>query len=300
VLKTDGQFGSAIPNRELLMQLSEEKIRPQLKQNMVIVTQGFLRSTKDGLTTTLGRGGSDYTAALLGFALDADTIEIWTDVSGVMTADPRIVSNVFTQKDLSFKEAAELAYFGAKVLHPSTMLPAMDKKIPVIVKNTLHPHESGTTITPESKRPGICKAIAFRKEIMILTVESSRMLMAYGFLERIFEVFARNKISVDLISTSEISVSLTIDNSQFKPEIVDELCQFSKAKITQNMAIVAIVGENIKTSKDFLSKVFKSLNHIPIEMITFGASNVNLSVVVPQDQVEKSVKQLHSAFFENY
>jgi aspartate kinase len=298
VLKTDGQFGSAIPNRELLVQLSQEKIRPQLKQKKVIVTQGFLGSTKDGLTTTLGRGGSDYTAALLGFALDANTIEIWTDVSGVMTADPRIVSNVFTQKDLSFKEAAELAYFGAKVLHPSTMLPAMDKKIPVIVKNTLHPQESGTTITPESIRPGICKAIAFRKEIMILTVESSRMLMAYGFLERIFEVFSRNKISVDLISTSEISVSLTIDNSQFKPEIVNELCQFSKVKITQNMAIVALVGENIKTSKDFLSKAFKSLNHIPIEMITFGTSNVNLSVVVPQDQVEKSVKQLHSAFFE--
>jgi aspartate kinase len=299
IMKTDSKFGSALPNQVLLCSLSKKLLTPHLTSKNIIVTQGFIGSDSDGLTTTLGRGGSDYTAALLGNALGAELIEIWTDVSGVMTADPRLVPAAFTQNDLSFKEAAELAYFGAKVLHPSTMLPAIEKKIPVAVKNTLQPAASGTTITPESNRPGICKAIAFRKDIMILTVESSRMLMAYGFLDRIFNVFARYQISVDLISTSEISVSLTIDNAHFNPEIVEELSIFSKVRIAENKAIVAVVGENIKASTNFLSKAFLALKDISIEMITFGTSNVNLSLVVPEEQVEESVQKLHHAFFEN-
>jgi len=299
VMKTNNQFGSAIPNRERLVELTDGLLHPLLNEHEIIVTQGFIGSTTEGLTTTMGRGGSDYTAALLGYALNAETIEIWTDVSGVMTADPRIVKEAFTQRDLSFQEAAELAYFGAKVLHPSTIQPAMDKKIPVIVKNTLKPEDEGTTITYESKRPGVCKAIAFRGKIMILTVESTRMLMAYGFLERIFDVFARHKISVDLISTSEISVSLTIDNSQFKDEIVQELSEFSIVKVTKNMAIVSLIGHNIKSSPHFLNKVFSALDGISIEMITFGTSNVNLSLVVPESQLKESVERLHAAFFIN-
>lgn len=299
VMKTDNRFTAAVPEKELLKKLAEEKLRSLASTYSIIVTQGFIGSDAEGLTTTLGRGGSDYSAALLGFALEADAIEIWTDVSGVLTADPRIVENTVTQHDLSFREAAELAYFGAKVLHPSTILPAMEKEIPVVVKNTLKPDDAGTVITSHSKRPGQCKAIAFRDQIMILTVESSRMLMAYGFLEKIFEVFARHEIAVDLISTSEISVSLTIDNSQFDARIVEKLSEFSTVKVTRNMAVVSIVGENIKASPGFLGKAFNALNDIPVEMITFGSSNVNLSLVVPDDQLNTCVRRLHSTFFEN-
>ena len=299
VMRTNDQFGAAVPDKPQLAKLCKKHILPLLKESNIIVSQGFLGSTDNELTTTLGRGGSDYTAALLGNALDTEAIEIWTDVSGVMTADPRLVKSVFTQNDLSFQEAAELAYFGAKVLHPSTILPAIEKNIPVIVKNTLEPENAGTRITFESKRPGVCKAIAALDKIMILTVESSRMLLAYGFLERIFDVFARHKVSVDLISTSEISVSLTINRDQFTRKIVDELSEFSRVKTSENMAIIALVGDNIKASRNFLKRVFTVLDGIPIEMITFGTSNVNLSLVVPESHLRNSIEKLHQEFFEN-
>lgn len=299
VMKTNSEFGAATPDKKSLLKLTKKHLTPLLKKEKLIITQGFIGSTADGLTTTLGRGGSDYTAALLGNALDTEIIEIWTDVSGVMTADPRMVKAAFTQKDLAFKEAAELAFFGAKVLHPSTILPAIEKNIPVIVKNTIDPKNPGTRITLESKRPGVCKAIAARENIVILTVESTRMLLAYGFLEQIFDVFARHKVSVDLISTSEISVSLTINKNQFTTEIINELSEFSKVKISDNMAIVALVGDNIKANRNFLNRVFTTLDGIPIEMITFGTSNVNLSLVIPESYLQKSVQQLHKEFFEN-
>lgn len=299
VMATDEQFGSAIPDKTQLAKRTKMHLKRLLQKFEMIVTQGFIGGTSDGLTTTLGRGGSDYSAALLGNALDAESIEIWTDVSGVMTADPRLVKQAYTQHELSFQEAAELAFFGAKVLHPSTIIPAMQKNIPVIVKNSLEPENPGTRITPQSKRPGECKAIAVRGGIMILTVESTRMLLAYGFLEQIFDVFARHKVAVDLISTSEISVSLTIEENQFRPQIVDELSAFSRVKTARNMAIVALVGDNIKASPHFLSRAFKALDGVSIEMITFGASNVNLSLVVPEPALRKSVERLHEEFFED-
>ncbi len=299
VMITDESFGGARPDKSQLDRLTGQKLEPVLDSSGVIITQGFIGSTGEGLTTTLGRGGSDYTAALLGNALHAERIEIWTDVSGVMTADPRLIRSAFSQRDLSFKEAAELAYFGANVLHPSTILPALEKNIPVLVKNTAVPEDPGTTITLESKRPGVIKAIAFRKNITVLTVESSRMLLAYGFLENIFKVFSRHKVSVDLISTSEITVSLTIDDNYSIDNIVKELSEFSSVKVTGKTSIISLVGENIKESPGFLHKVFESLDGIPIEMITFGTSNVNLSVVIPEHYLNDAVMKLHRNFFES-
>jgi aspartate kinase len=231
--------------------------------------------------------------------LNAEVIEIWTDVSGIKTADPRVVPTAYTQKDMSFKEAAELAYFGAKVLHPSTLLPAMGKNIPVLVKNTMAPEDLGTTITSQSVRPGIIKALAFRKDIVVMTIESTRMLMAYGFLEKIFDVFARYKIAVDLISTSEISVSLTIDKSQYDPAIVKELSSFARVNVSDQQSIISLVGENIKAYPNFLKKTFQAVDSTKVEMISFGASNVNLSIVTAQSYTNEAVLQLHKIFFEN-
>ncbi len=298
VMLTDNQFGEAQPNRERLQQRAEEQLRPLLEEGNTVITQGFIGRTGDGLVTTLGRGGSDYTAALLGHALNAEVIEIWTDVSGIMTVDPRLVSTARTQRELSFKEAAELAYFGAKVLHPSTIQPAMEKRIPVVVKNTLTPEDPGTTIVHHSSRPGEVKAIAFRQNVTMLTVESTRMLMAYGFLERIFEVFARHRISIDLISTSEISVSLTLDNGVKLEQVLQELGEFSRVEVKTGMSIISLVGENIKESPGFLARVFSTLKDFPIEMISFGASNVNLSLVTPDKNLKESVVKLHRVFFE--
>ncbi len=299
VMITNDNFGSAQPTNAELEKRTEEQLKPLLQESKLIVTQGFIGTTENGLTTTLGRGGSDYTAALLGDVVNADAIEIWTDVSGVMTADPRLVKTAFSQRDLSFKEAAELAYFGARVLHPSTILPAVEKSIPVVVKNTLAPDDPGTVITRESKRPSLIKAIAFRSNISVLTIESSRMLMAYGFLERIFDVFSRHKISVDLISTSEISVSLTVDIEFSLDSVIQDLNRFSTVNLIKDRSIISMVGDGIKNSPHFLNQVFNALDGLAIEMITFGASNVNLSLVVSTQNLKRAVNKLHQAFFEN-
>ncbi len=298
VMRTDRQFGSAKPDIETLHELCAKKLAPLVRKSDVVVTQGFIGATDRGTTTTLGRGGSDYSAALLGDALNAATIEIWTDVSGIMTADPRMVPAARSQRELSFKEAAELAYFGAKVLHPSTILPAMHRRIPVIVKNTMQPDDPGSTITHDCKHPGRPKAIAFRRNITTVTVESSRMLNAHGFLARIFDVFARHEISVDLISTSEISVSLTIDDPTHLEVIYPELEQIARVSHKTDQAIISIVGEAIKSSPHFLNKVFAALDEVPIDMISFGASDVNLSLVSAAGHLETAVKKLHQAFFE--
>jgi aspartate kinase len=270
-----------------------------LKKNKFVVTQGFIGKTEDGLTTTLGRGGSDYTAALLGNCLNAGYIEIWTDVDGVMTADPTRIPKAYSQRDLSFKEAAELSYFGAKVLHPSTIIPAMEKNIPVMIKNTMNPSDAGTTITHESKSPGKVKSVAIKKHITTVTIESSRMLLAYGFLERIFDVFARHELSVDLVTTSEISVSCTLDSRHHLDEVLNELKTFATVRSSENMAIVSLIGEEIKGCPEFLNRAFASTVGIPVEMISFGASNVNLSLVVQDDDADKLMASLHKTFFES-
>ena len=298
VIMTDDHFGSAHVDMVSTQKNYNKVMKPLLKRCRFLVTQGFIGSTLNGLTTTLGRGGSDYTATLMGNLSDAETIEIWTDSNGVMTADPRFIPQAYSQRELSFKEAAELSYFGAKVLHPSTIIPAMEKNLPVQVKNTMNPKDPGTIIAHESQLIGQPKSIAFRRNITTVTIESSRMLNAYGFLERIFDVFARYKVPIDLVSTSEITVSLTLEKTEHLDEIVEELKGFSTVRTEDKMAIVSIVGEDIKNSQSFLKRTFHALDTLPIEMISFGASNVNLSLVVPEIHVEEVVKKLHREFFE--
>ncbi len=295
---TDDNFLNAAPDLKAIRGNCRKLLAPELREAKFVVTQGFIGATTNGLTTVLGRGGSDYTAAILGFALDADGVEIWTDVPGVMTADPRIVPSAYSLRELSFTEAAELSFFGARVLHPSTLLPAMEKNIPVQVKNTLNATDPGTLITRQPAHPGRVKAIAFRRHINVVTVESTRMLLAFGFLEKMFEIFARYRIPVDLISTSEISVSLTVGETERLSDIAGELRKFSTVTIKERMASISLVGDSIKQEPAFLKTVFNALDRVNLEMITFGASNNNLSFVTPEAVLENVVLQLHQALFE--
>ncbi|GAB4338772.1 MAG: lysine-sensitive aspartokinase 3 [Calditrichia bacterium] len=295
---TDDKFGKANPLVPELTELVMEKVLPILKSGIVVVTQGFIGKSREGATTTLGRGGSDFTASLIGMALQAGKIEIWTDVSGVYTADPRVVPHARPVNYLTFEEASELAYFGAKVLHPSTILPAMQQKIPVYVKNTHQPADPGTCITKNGGEEGQVRAIAFKKGITMVTIESSRMLMAYGFLERLFAVFSAHETAVDLISTSEISVSLTIDDETHLSSIVKEVEKFARVTIQRKRGMIALVGNKIRERRGFLGEAFSVLKDVPVEMVSFGGSNINLSLIVPGEKLERTVRDLHAFFFD--
>lgn len=299
VMITDSNFSQATPDFNEIKNQSEKVLIPFIKNYTIIITQGFIGSTKSGETTTLGRGGSDYSASIIGSILDAEKIEIWTDVSGIYTTDPRVVKNAYPQIEVSFKEAAELAYFGAKVLHPSSILPAMNKNIPVYVKNTHSPDEPGTRIASNKQENKNLIAIAFRKNVTMINIESTRMLNAYGFLAKIFSILSKYEISVDLISTSEISVSLTLDSKIVNLDAIKELKKYANITIKENVSIIALVSENIKIIENFLETVFKTLKNIPVEMITYGSSNINLSIVVEDKFLEESIKKLHKMFFEN-
>ncbi|GAB4189518.1 MAG: lysine-sensitive aspartokinase 3 [Calditrichia bacterium] len=295
---TDTNHKSARPVPEPMNQKIQQLFTPILNSGTYIITQGFIGKSTQGETTTLGRGGSDFTASLIGSALSASRIEIWTDVSGIYSADPRLVPAARPVEFLTFDEASELAYFGARVLHPSTILPAMQKHIPVVVKNTHQPEAPGTLITQNSVHAGRVQAIAFKPDITMITIESTRMLLAYGFLEKLFGVFSAHETPVDLISTSEISVSLTIDDTRSLDKIVSDLEQFSRVTILKDMAMIALVGHHIRERKGFLSETFSTLSHIPVEMVSFGGSNINLSLIVQNTYFEQAVRALHHHFFE--
>ncbi|MGA3244769.1 MAG: lysine-sensitive aspartokinase 3 [Bacteroidota bacterium] len=296
---TDGQFASAAPDFDQIAQKAPDRILPALRSGKVVVTQGFIGSTSKGITTTLGRGGSDYSAAIIGAALDAEEIQIWTDVDGVLTADPRIAPAAKKLRVISFREASELAYFGAKVLHPSTILPAVEKNIPVIVLNSKRPESTGTRIVGNPpKSNAAVKSIASKKGITVINIQSSRMLMAYGFLSSIFSVFQRHKTPVDLVSTSEVAVSLTIDNTSSLEQIEKELREFAEVSIYEHKAIVCVVGEQMRSTVGIVDRVFRALNDINVIMISQGASEINMSLVVDEDSVTQAVQQLHKEFFE--
>jgi aspartate kinase len=244
------------------------------------ITQGFICLNANGDIDNLQRGGSDYTASLIGAAIDSEEIQIWTDIDGFHNNDPRFVSNTKKIDQLSFLEAAELAYFGAKILHPQTVLPARVQNIPVRLKNTMNPSDSGTLITAESDGKGI-KAVAAKDGITAIKIRSGRMLMAYGFLKNVFAVFEKYKTPIDMISTSEVAVSLTIDNTKYLNEIQEEIAVFGDVEIDTDMSIVCIVGDIISEEKGFASKVFNALDGIPIRMISYGGSRYNISVLVP-------------------
>jgi aspartate kinase len=255
----------------------------------------------EGITTTLGRGGSDYSAAILGAALGAEEIQIWTDVDGIMTCDPRVVPDARLIDSMSFREAAELAYFGARVLHPSTILPAVQKGIPVRVLNSKHPEVRGTTIlkqTDETSPPAV-KALAFKEHITLINIDSTRMLMMHGFLARVFEVFAKYRKSVDVIATSEVSISLTVDDDRDLQEIVRELSSIAEVEFSHGKAICCIVGEGLKSSERMLSRVFSVLerHQIPVSMISLGASEINITFVVDEEHARKAALALHDEFF---
>ena len=274
------------------------------ERGRVVVTQGFIGSAVVGdasRPTLLGRGGSDYSASLLGAALGAARVEIWTDVDGVLTAHPRIVAGARRVKLLSFAEASELAYFGAKVLHPATLLPAVDAAIPVWVGNARRAEGEGTTILPTGTRPKddrfAVKAIADKRGITVVHVVSTRMLMAHGFLARIFAVFDAHRTPVDLLATSEVSVSLTIDDAGRLPSIVEELSAFGRVEVERNMAVVCLVGEGMRGNGVVAAEALRVLERQALRLISQGASAINLSVVLPEEDTESAVRALHDAFF---
>jgi aspartate kinase len=297
---TDTQFGKAIPNHPLIEKRLEELVLPLLKQKKLPVLGGFIGSTEEGVTTTLGRGGSDFTAALVGGGLNASVIEIWTDVNGIMTTDPRICPDALRVKTISFEEAAELAYFGAKVLHPATILPAVQKNIPVAVLNSRNPENEGTRITAlASHCRSPFKSIAVKKRLTIIDVVASRMLMSHGYLKSIFDVFDKHKCAVDMVSTSEVSVSVTVDSNEKLPEISADLSKVADVKYEGRKALICMVGEDIRGQNGIAAQVFQAIRHVNVRMISQGASEINMSFMIEEDDVDEAVRSLHAAFFQD-
>jgi aspartate kinase len=294
LVKTDENFTSAAPIEDLTSKNISTRVRP--RPGTVSILQGFIASTTSGATTTLGRGGSDYTATIVGAALRAEEVQIWTDVTGIMTSDPRIVKSARTIDQISYREAAELAYFGAKVIHPSTIQPAVNLGIPVWVKNTFRPDDAGTRIIPSISGTGL-RAIACKKGITLISISSSRMLLAYGFLRRIFEIFEKYQTPVDLIATSEVSVSVTIDNPSAVSSIARDLSEIGTVGVDAEKSIICLVGQELWKDTAFLARVFSSLKSTPVRMISLGASDINLSLVVPVECTDDSVRSLHEEFF---
>lgn len=303
VLRTDSLFTQAAPNLSVIRQLSQSLLLPEL-DGSVIVTQGFVGADEQGRTTTLGRGGSDFTAALLAEALDARTCEIWTDVIGVYTTDPRITDKARPLPELSFEEAAEMATFGAKVLHPATMEPALRQDIKVFVGSSRAPEKGGTWIVRDCQHEPAYRAITRRKDQVMVTVKTPQMMYAQGFLQRVFTIIAKHNLSVDLVTTSEISVSFTLDNppnsvsERVNKETLAELTTICDVTIERGYDVVTVVGNNMHSSAGVSSKIFEAVTDFNLRMICFGANPHNLSFVVSDNDSEDVVKVLHKALFE--
>ena len=297
---TDAQHGRAMPLELETEQNLARHVHPLLAQKKIPVLGGFIAATAEGVTTTLGRGGSDFTGALVGRGLDASAIEIWTDVNGIMTTDPRVCADALRVKAISFEEAAELAYFGAKVLHPATILPAVQKNIPVWVLNSKNPENGGTLITaqaPHSRNP--FKSIAIKRKLTIIDVVAGRMLMTHGYMRAIFEVFDRHKCPVDMVSTSEVSVSLTVDSNERLSQIAADLGKLADVKYEGRKALICMVGENIRGQSGIAAQVFTAIRHVNVRMISQGASEINMSFMLEESDVEEAVRALHEHFFQD-
>jgi aspartate kinase len=274
------------------------EVAPHLKAGLVPVVGGYVGATRDGVATTLGRGGSDYSAAIIGAGLGAAEIQIWTDVDGMLTADPRVVRDPRLVAHLSFGEASELAYFGAKVLHPSTILPAVSTDIPVRILNSRRAEATGTLITakpPVNDRPIV--ALACKRNITVVEVTSTRMLMAHGFLRRLFEVFERYRTSVDVVTTSEVSVSVTIDDDRRLEEIARALREFAEVTIEPQMALLCAVGENLRVDPAFAIRMLAGLDGVPLRMVSQAASRRNVTVVIRDSDLPIAMSRLHNAWF---
>jgi aspartate kinase len=300
IIVTDSQFQKAVPQDILIEKRAHEHLRPHICEGRVPVMGGFIAANEAGITTTLGRGGSDFTGALIGGALTADAIEIWTDVDGIMTADPRVCPDALRVRTISFEEAAELAYFGAKVLHPATILPAVKKNIPVYVLNSRNAANEGTRIT--SLAPGCSspfKSIAVKKKLSIIDVVASRMLMTHGYMKDIFTIFDKHQCPVDMVSTSEVSVSLSVDSNDKLPAIAADLSHLADVKYEGRKALVCLVGDDIRGRCGMAAQVFNAVRHINVRMISQGASEINMSFMIDEDDADDAVRSLHAAFFQD-
>ena len=297
---TNDEHTCAAPLMRETFAHTQNELRPLLESGVVPVLGGFMGATTQGVTTTLGRGGSDYTAALIGAALNVAEIQIWTDVTGVLTADPRVVPEAQTIERLSYSEAAELAYFGAKVLHPKTIQPAIENSIPVRICNSRLPHERGTVVGPQSETsPRTIKAIAHKTGVTIVQITSARMLGAYGFLRALFEVFERHRTAVDVVTTSEVSVSLSLDEAGALPAIVEELEQLGTVGTEKGRAIICVVGEGLRGTPGIAGRVFSAISDINVSLISQGASSINFTFVIEEERVKEAVTRLHEEFFSH-
>lgn len=302
IMKTNSLFGKAVVDLKLLKTNASTLLAPELDE-YIIVTQGFIGQNNVGQTTTLGRGGSDYSAALLAEALNADDLAIWTDVVGIFTTDPRITDQARAIKEISFGEAAEMATFGAKILHPATLIPAMRKNIPVFVGSSKAPEQGGTRIQKEVESSPTYRSIALRREQTLVTVKSPEMLHASGFLAKVFAILAKHELSVDLITTSEISVALTFDNpvgstqAVITSAVVEELEKLCEVKVEHGLSLVAVIGNNIHSTSGIGNKILNAVDNVNIRMMCQGASSHNLCFLVPEDSANKVVEQLHNSLF---
>lgn len=293
------EFMSIDVNDEPQVEVIREKLNKILQKHFdrkLFITQGYVCRNAKGEVDNLKRGGSDYSASLIAAAINASVCEIWTDISGMHNNDPRIVNKTIAIEQLSFDEAAELAYFGAKILHPASIWPAQQYKIPVKLLNTMEPQDKGTLITEEAASKGV-KAVAAKDGIIAINIRSSRMLLAYGFLRKVFEVFEKYRTSIDMITTSEVAVSLTIDNDAALNEIIKELEAFSTVSVDKNQTIVSIVGNEIAAHADTLKKLFDSLSSIDVRMVSYGGSAHNISVLVAADQKKNVLQLLNKGLF---
>jgi aspartate kinase len=298
VIVTDDSFGGAQPLGDATRRAASRELRPAVAAGEVAVLGGFVGATADGITTTLGRGGSDFSAAIVGAALEAAEIQIWTDVDGMLTADPRVVPGAQPVGRLSFDEASELAYFGAKVLHPSTILPAVAQSIPVRILNTLRPDRPGSVITAGGPRDGRpLTAIACKRNVTVVNVTSTRMLLAHGFLRRVFEVFERHATSVDVVTTSEVSVSMTLDDDRRIDAIERDLSLFATVQVERGMAIVSAVGDNLRADPALAVGIIAALGRLPLRMVSQAASRRNVTVVLDDADVPAAMGRLHAEFF---
>jgi len=298
VLVTDAEHTAAAPEMIETCERCRARVAPVVAAGRVPVLGGFVGATSNGVTTTLGRGGSDYSAAIFGACLGVDEIQIWTDVDGMLTADPRIVAGPRVVPQLSFAEASELAYFGAKVLHPSTILPAVAKNIPVKILNSRRPENAGTLITANARSgDSQLTAIACKRDVTVVDITSSRMLMAHGFLRRLFEVFERFRTAVDVVTTSEVSVSVTVDDTRRLDAVVENLRHFAEVACEPEMAIVCAVGENLRSDATLFARAITALDRIPLRLVSQAASRRNLTFVLRNGDVPEAMKRLHDTFF---
>ncbi|MBK9065143.1 MAG: aspartate kinase [Acidobacteria bacterium] len=302
ILVTDASHGAALPDEQATAGRVAARVLPELERGHIVVTGGFVGATPDGVTTTLGRGGSDYSAALFGAALkdagrDVGAIEIWTDVDGILTADPRVVPGARLVPEVSSAEAAELAFFGAKVLHPATIRPAVARGIPVAVKNSFRPDAAGTVVRRDAPGAGV-RALAMRSGVAAVFVGNPRMLLAHGYAARVFSVFEKHAVPVDVIATSEVSISITVDAKAPLSAVVKDLSAFAEVSVLPGLAVVSVVGKALRTTAGIARRVFQALGDVNVFLISQGASDTNVTFVVASGDAPEALRRLHREFFE--